>query len=91
MPVQERAGDRAHDDARRDPGERDETGERRRVVLVQREEDERNSDHRLGDAGDLHPEQGPAEVWHTEQGAIGRDGGLWFHGPAIVSEDPGVQ
>ena len=52
--VQQGAGDRGDQQAREDRGERDDPGQRRRVVLGEREQHDRDAEHRLGDARQLH-------------------------------------
>ena len=71
MPVEERAGDRRDQQPGKDAGERHQAGERRRSVSVQREEDERDADHRLRDPRDLHRQQHAAEVRDAQQLAVG--------------------
>ncbi len=47
MPVEQGSGDGAHEDARREAGEGDEVGQRRRPELGQREERQGDAAHGL--------------------------------------------
>ena len=65
-------GDRREQDARQDHRERDDAGERGRVVPIEREQQDGDVRHAARDPPDRHPEQDPGHRGHAEQGGIAR-------------------
>src|SRR5438093_5402590 len=59
MAVEKRTGNRTHQKAREHSEECRHARQRRRAIESQREQHDRDADHRLPDAGNLHPEQKP--------------------------------
>jgi hypothetical protein len=68
--VQQRARDRADQQAREQQGEGHQAGKPGRVVRVEREEHQGDAQHRLCDPGDLHRQQDPPERRDAEQRSI---------------------
>ena len=69
--VEQRAGDGADEDPRQDVGEGDQTCQRRRVVFIEREQDDCHADHRAGDAGHDHRREDAAQLRDAEKAPIG--------------------
>ena len=81
VPVEQRSHDGTDEQAGSHAGERDEAGKRRRLELLEREQDDRDAQHAAADPAERHAEQDPAERGDREQGAIGRGGLATRHHP----------
>jgi hypothetical protein len=83
VPVEQRPGNRGDEQPGEDAGEGHQAGEGGRPESVEREQDERDADHRLRHARHLHRDEHASQVRDAQQGTVGGRGGV-NHGRAIV-------
>ena len=72
MAIEERAGDRRDEQTRKDREEGDEPGEARGLIALQREEHERERDHRVRRAREQHAADEARQTLDREERAVAR-------------------